>query len=158
MESLQINFYICVVMLGYLSLRRADKRRRCYIYTTQVALPDPRLERVQVAVRCHNTFWLILKWLFSKSTVCFFCFWNVRWQGGPTVGVLLIACLQLWQKCRDGIDKYWILPVTKFFHFRHWYSSPLSKKRKKCIVLTSRRLAKQWKQNNWKSCNGESFL
>jgi len=33
----------------------------------------------------------------------------------------LIAFLQLWLKFRDGIDKYWIVPVRKLFYFRHWY-------------------------------------
>jgi len=31
----------------------------------------------------------------------------------------LIAFLYLWLKVWEGIDKYWIVPVRKLFHFHH---------------------------------------
>jgi len=49
--------------------------------------------------------------VFSKCTI--------QLQGGQKVNVFLIAFLQLWFKFRDGINKYWIVPVRKLFYFHH---------------------------------------
>ena len=43
---------------------------------TQVALPDPLSEVVQVAA--YDAFWLILKWLYSKF-FCVFTMYNTGW-------------------------------------------------------------------------------
>jgi len=45
--------------------------------------------------------------------------YNCTIQGGRKVDVLLIAFLYLWLKFREGIDKYWIVPVRKLFYFHH---------------------------------------
>ena len=53
----------------------------------------------------------------------FFVFLKCTIQGGPNVDVLLIACLYLWLKFFEGIDKYWIVPVRKLFYFHHCLKS-----------------------------------
>jgi len=49
---------------------------------------------------------VILK-LYSTLS-CVFKMYNTGWA---KVDVFLINFLQLWLKFRDGIDKYWIVPV-----------------------------------------------
>ena len=44
-------------------------------------------------------------------------------QCEPKVDVLLIAFLQLWLKFRDGIAKYWMVPVRQLFYFHHWFQT-----------------------------------
>jgi len=77
------------VLLCYLSLRRADKRRRCYIYTTQVALPDT----------------------FGESASCrtlpitlFGLFWNDCFQNLQYVFLLWKCTLTGWAKSRRALD------------------------------------------------------
>jgi len=51
----------------------------------------------------------------------FLVFLKCTIQGGPNVDLLLIAYSHLWLKLWKGIDKYWIVPVRKLFHFHHWW-------------------------------------
>jgi len=51
----------------------------------------------------------------------FFVFLKCTIQGGSKADVLLIAFLYLWLKYLEGIDRYWIFPVRKFFCFHHWF-------------------------------------
>jgi len=57
----------------------------------------------------------------------FFVFLKCTIQGGPQVEVLLIAFLYLWLKFWEGIDKYWLVPVRKLFHFHHCFRPRLYK-------------------------------
>jgi len=54
-----------------------------------------------------------------KMHITFFVFLRCLIGGGQKVDVFLIAFLQLWLKFRDGIDKYYIVPVRKLFYFDH---------------------------------------
>ena len=65
-------------MLWYLTSWRAETVE----VLTQVALPDPLSEVVQVAERSLNAFCLILKWLFSKCLYStFFCVFTMYGTG-----------------------------------------------------------------------------
>ena len=64
-----------------------------------------------------------LKW-FSECTVRFLYFKNVQlYNTGWAKGRRALDCfLYLWLKFREGIDKYWIVPVKKLFYFHRWES------------------------------------
>jgi len=70
----------------------------------------------------YDDFWLIFEMVVFRMHRTFVVFFKCTIQGGSKVDVLLIAFSHLWLKFCKGIDKYWIVPVTKLFYFHHWNS------------------------------------